>query len=365
MMNTSAEAISKGSCEPMPTSAMTPTGPSHAARPVPRDPRADSLAAAPEVQPDRLAPGNISWPAIGSVPVSVLIPVKNEQRNIVECIRRLRWADHIAVIDSDSTDETVPRAQAMGAEVYQFTMSRQGWPKKKNWALDNVPWRHEWLLIMDADEHMTAPLAREIERIVTPDQSAGDEPPSGYWLNRRFMFMGRWIRHCGYYPSYNIRLFQHALGRYERIGNLGNTGSGDNEIHEHIVLTTGRAGYLINDFLHYAYPDLATWVEKHNRYSTWEAHAMLADDRGQINASPFGSRIARRRWLKARTRRLPFRPFLRFVYSYVLQLGMLDGYPGFCLCRLLAWYEFLSLVKAREMRRIARSDTPESSSSNT
>src|SRR5438067_589982 len=87
-----------------------------------------------------------AWPKGGFVPVSVLIPVKNEQANLAQCIRLLRWADQIVVVDSQSSDETVPIAQAMGAEVYQFHYSRAGWPKKKNWALQNIPWRNEWVL---------------------------------------------------------------------------------------------------------------------------------------------------------------------------------------------------------------------------
>src|SRR5690349_20234182 len=98
---------------------------------MPRQPEADALVG--EAQPDRLPPG--SWPAPRSVPVSVLVPVKNEQRNIVECLRHVAWAKHVAVIDSQSTDKTIALAQAMGPEVYQFHYSKKGWPKKKNWAL--------------------------------------------------------------------------------------------------------------------------------------------------------------------------------------------------------------------------------------
>lgn len=317
------------------------------AAPHARDPRADELRA--RIDPERLPPGQ--WPAAGSVPVSVLAPVKNEQSNIVECLRRLLWASEIAVIDSNSRDETVPLAQAMGADVYQFRYSAAGWPKKKNWALEHVPWRHEWVLIVDADEHITPELAREIEAVIT-GRSVPRRPGcgDGYWINRRFMFMGKWLRYGGWYPSYNLRLFRHAVGRYERIGNLGDTGSGDNEVHEHPVLSTGDAGYLEHDMLHYAYPDLSVWVEKHNRYTTWEAHAIEAGGAGQVRASPFGGLIERRRWLKARARRLPCRPTLRFIYNYIFQRGFLDGYPGFVMARLMAWYELMSTAKHREMR---------------
>ncbi len=294
------------------------------------------------------------WPARGSVPVSVLIPVKNEQRNIVECIRHCMWANEVVVVDSQSTDLTIPMAQALGADVYQFHYSKEGWPKKKNWALEQVPWKNEWVLILDADEYMTPELTEEVRQVVAGTYKPRDARKAGcgdgYWLNRRFMFMGRWIRGCGYYPSWNVRLFKHAVGRYERIGNLGNTGSGDNEVHEHVVLSTGPAGYLEHEFLHYAYPDLTAWIEKHNRYTTWEAHAMKAKDAGAVQASLFGGPIERRRWLKRFARKLPFRPTLRFLFSYFVQLGIRDGYPGYVMCRLLAWYEFVSMAKHHEMQ---------------
>ncbi len=302
------------------------------------------------------------WPARCSVALSVLVPVKNEERNLSACLRRLVWANEIVVVDSHSTDATVPIAQAFGAQIHQFDYSKEGWPKKKNWALENVPWRNEWVLIMDADEHMTPELAREIEDVIAGRQgaqtTASPRGNDGYWINRRFMFMGRWIKGCGYYPSWNLRLFKHAVGRYERIGNLGDTGSGDNEVHEHVKVSTGRSGRLKHEFLHYAYPDLATWIEKHNRYSTWEAHAALAADAGEIKPNLFGSSIERRRWLKRISRNLPGRPGLRFVYSYLIERGFLDGYPGFVMSSLLAWYELVSVAKQQEILHIGKSGPP-------
>jgi glycosyltransferase involved in cell wall biosynthesis len=344
-----------------PTQPMTPAAQASAsvidlaepARPIPdaRRPEVDELRA--KLNPTQMPPGD--FPPVGSVKVSILVPVKNEQRNIVECLRRCQWATELVVVDSASTDQTIALSQAMGADVYQFNYNRAtGWPKKKNWALEMVPWKNEWVMILDADEYMTPELAQEIKRVVegawTPKgkfakAGCGD----GFWVNRRFMFMGQWIKGCGYYPSWNVRLLKHKLGRYERIGTLGDTGSGDNEVHEHIVLSTGSAGYLSNEFLHYAYPDLSAWIEKHNRYTTWEAHAMEAKDEGAVQARLFGEPIERRRWMKAFARKLPFRPTLRFCFSYIVQKGFLDGYPGFVMCRLMAWYEFVSIAKYREM----------------
>lgn len=335
--------------EPLPQTQEPPPAPE------PRHADADRLRE--ELKPHINVPG--TWPAYQSVPVSILVPVKNEERNIIECLRRCNWATELVVVDSRSSDRTIELSQAMGADVYQFNYNRAtGWPKKKNWALDQIPWKNEWVMILDADEYMTPELAEEIRRVVTgewrPEGAARSGCGDGYWVNRRFMFLGRWLKGCGYYPSWNVRLLKHRLGRYERIGNLGDTGSGDNEVHEHIVLSTGEAGYLRHEFLHYAYPDLSAWIEKHNRYTTWEAHAMEAGDVGAVNASLFGGPIERRRWIKRFGRKLPFRPTLRFIYSYIFQRGFLDGYPGLVMCRLLSWYEFVSIAKFREMIAVRR-----------
>lgn len=323
------------------------TGDSSTPAPEPRHPRADR--AAQELAREAALAGD--WPPDRSVPVSALVPVKNEASNIVACLRRLQWADEIVVVDSQSTDDTVPLAQALGAKVFQFYISAEGWPKKRNWALGALPWSNEWVLVVDADEHATPELAREVAATVAPS-AAGDRSDAreAYWINRRFMFLGRWIRHCGYYPSYNIRLFKHRIARYERIGSTTETESGDNEIHEQIVLSRGEAGYLGGELLHYAYPDLSTWIAKHDRYAAWEACAMDSDYAGELRASLFGKREERIRWLKWASRKTPMRPTLRFLYSYVLRFGFLDGYPGYALCRLLAWYEFLSTAKRYERR---------------
>src|SRR5690606_9583385 len=120
---------------------------------------------------------------------------------------------------------TIDMAEAMGARVVQFAWDGK-FPKKKNWALANVEWANDWVLILDADERITPELANEIAQVV---QAPEGESPNGCYINRRFMFMGGWLRHCGYYPSWNLRLFRHRLGRYERLDVAGDTGSGDNE----------------------------------------------------------------------------------------------------------------------------------------
>ena len=281
------------------------------------------------------------------LPLSVLVPVKNEAGNLRECLASVAFAEQIVVVDSQSTDATGEIAAAAGAEVVQFHWNGE-FPRKKNWALANVPWRHEWVLIIDADERITPALEAEIGRAIhRPDVD-------GYYFNRRFWFLGGWINHCGYFPSWNLRLFRHRVGRYERAESSGSS-SGDNEVHEHVVLE-GRAEYLPPPMEHYAYPDIATFVEKHNRYSSWEARVSETfyrqSSEGTLAAKPFGSPLERKRWLKLCFRRAPFRPTLRFLYHYLWKQGFRDGYRGWTLCRLLARYEFLCVAKEWELRRI-------------
>ena len=273
--------------------------------------------------------------------LSVLIPVRNEKANIVACLQSVRWADEIVVVDSGSTDGTIELAQGTGATVVQFQWNGK-FPKKKNWALENIPWRNEWVLILDADERITPELAAEIQ------QELKNPRADGYFINRRFIFLGKWIRHCGYYPSWNLRLFRHAKGRYEQMHG-GDTASGDNEVHEHIVMQ-GATAHLKNDMLHYAYPDIYTWIEKHNRYSNWEAEIEVRRPAVAGEVSGIGHGLQKKRALREWSRRLPFRPALRFFYSYVLKRGFLDGVEGYMFCRLLATYEMLNVFKARELR---------------
>jgi glycosyltransferase involved in cell wall biosynthesis len=279
-------------------------------------------------------------------PISVLIPVRNEASNLRECMATVFFADEIVVVDSQSTDGTQEIATAVGAQVVQFHWNGE-FPRKKNWALANVPWRHEWVLIVDADERITPELESEIRSAIQRTDV------DGFYLNRRFWFLGGWINHCGYFPSWNLRLFRHRLGRYERAASGGGNSSGDNEVHEHVVLE-GRAEYLAAPMEHYAYPDIATFVEKHNRYSTWEARVSdtlyRESGEGTLAARPFGTPLERKRWLKQSFRRAPFRPTLRFLYHYVWRQGFRDGYRGWILCRLLARYEFLCVAKEWELR---------------
>ncbi|MFP6886588.1 MAG: glycosyltransferase family 2 protein, partial [Opitutales bacterium] len=131
----------------------------------------------------------------GKVRVSVLIPCKNEEENLPRCLEGVAWTDEVFVVDSQSEDGTAMIAEEAGASVVQFEYAG-GWPKKKNWALENLPFRNEWVLIVDADEVMPVEAEKEIRSIV----SDSGETPSGYWINRRYFFLGKPLRHA-YFPN--------------------------------------------------------------------------------------------------------------------------------------------------------------------
>jgi glycosyltransferase involved in cell wall biosynthesis len=281
----------------------------------------------------------------GPCPISVLIPAKNERANLRACLESCRFAAEVVVVDSGSTDGTRAIAAEAGATLVDFSWNG-AFPKKKNWALAHVPWQNEWVFILDADERITPALAAELAALV-----AGRPDCDGYYVNRRFWFLDGWLMHCGYYPSWNLRFFRHRLGRYEQFAGVADTGSGDNEVHEHVELQ-GRAGRLRHELEHYAFPSIDIWVEKHNRYSNWEARLLASPAAQQAAAgAALDPALARKRRLKHLAARLPFRPTLRFLYHYVARAGFLDGYRGYVFCRLMAFYEFLGSAKAQELRR--------------
>ncbi len=286
--------------------------------------------------------------AASKIPVSVLIPAKNEEANLPACLESLSRADEIFVVDSQSSDRSVEIAEQYGATVVQFHFDGR-WPKKKNWSLENLPFRHEWVLIVDCDERIPPELWEEIEAAI--QNSAYD----GYYLNRKVFFLGTWIRHGGRYPDWNLRLFKHKKGRYENLRTEEIRNTGDNEVHEHVILE-GASGYLKNDMLHIDFRDIYHWLDRHNRYSNWEARVYLnllnsKEESGTIGASLWGNAVQRKRFLKKIWVRLPFKPTLRFILFYIIQLGFLDGKAGYIYGRLLSQYEYQIGVKVYELQK--------------
>ena len=283
-----------------------------------------------------------------SVPVSVLIPAKNEELNLPACLESVARADEIFVVDSQSEDRSIEITETYGAKVVQFYFNGR-WPKKKNWSLENLPFRNDWVLIVDCDERITPELWDEIAvAIENPEYN-------GYYLNRKVFFLGKWIRYGGKYPDWNLRLFKHKSGRYENLHTEDISNTGDNEVHEHVILQ-GQVGYLKEDMLHIDFRDIYQWLARHNRYSNWEARVYYNlltgdDDSTTIKANLFGDAVQRKRFLKKIWVRLPFKPLLRFIIFYLLRFGFLDGTPGYIYARLLSQYEYQIGVKLYELRK--------------
>jgi glycosyltransferase involved in cell wall biosynthesis len=279
-----------------------------------------------------------------NVPVSIVIPTRNEASNLARCLKSVVWASEIYVVDSKSTDATSQIAENFGASVVQFEY-RGGWPKKKNWALTHLPFQNEWVLLLDADEVLCQGGREEIDRALKSRPEI-----TGYWINRRFMFLGKWLKHA-YYPNWNLRLFRHSLGRFERLVE-GETNSGDVEIHEH-VFVKGATGRLKTELEHYAFPSVESFIEKHNRYSNWEAQFESEMEKKGSGSLRQDRHVSFRRRVKMMSRKLPMRPFFRFWYVYFIQRGFLDGIEGYYFAQLHACYEWMSIIKTFELRRNA------------
>jgi len=282
------------------------------------------------------------------IPVSVLIPAKNEEKNIQACMDSVADADEVFLVDSQSSDRTIAIAEEKGAKVVQFHYNGKS-PKKKNWSFENLPFKNDWVLIVDCDERITPELWAEIAKKIE------DDTYQGYYLNRKVFFLGKWIRHGGKYPDWNLRLFRHKLGRYENLNTEEIKNTGDNEVHEHVILD-GKVGYLHNDMLHIDFRDIYEWLARHNRYSNWEARVYYnfltgQNDDGTIGANLFGDAVQRKRFLKKIWVRLPFKPLLRFILFYIIRLGFLDGKAGYIYGRLLSQYEYQIGVKLYELMK--------------
>lgn len=285
--------------------------------------------------------------ATGGCPVSVLVPTRNERETIEDCLRSVAWADEVFVVDSASTDGTAAVAERMGARVVQFEYGG-GWPKKKNWALGHLPFRNEWILIVDADERVTPELAAEIAATIP------QTPIDGFYIRWKYVFDGRWLRHC-WDHGWMLRLLRRGSGEYEDLGMRGEAGW-DCEVHENIVVE-GATARLSGRLLHLATSKgLAEWWRKQCDFVEWNAVRRLAARRerwmpgGIFSADP----LARRKALKSIFIRLPLRPLGLFLYLFAVKRGCLDGWTGWRFCALRARHEWNIGRRVAQLRRQSR-----------
>jgi len=276
------------------------------------------------------------------LPVSIIIPSKNEKVNIVECLNSLAWVDEIYVVDSQSTDGSAELAASHGAHVVQFHYDG-GWPKKKNWAIRNLPLRNEWIMIVDADERVPADLRDEIAQAIQAPNI------NGYYVRWRFVFLGRWMKHC-WNDGWMLRLFRRGSGEYE---NLGMTAEGgwDNEVHENIVVS-GKVGYMKSLLLHESRQDVSFWIAKQNQFSDWWAkrYETIAESAPPTwNTLLHGTPDKKRKLFKSWYLRMPCKPIITFCYLYFWKFGFLDGRSGFYFCLLRAVHALNIQIKCYEL----------------
>lgn len=268
--------------------------------------------------------------------VSVLILTLNEEMNLPACLASLDWCDDIVVLDSGSSDRTLEIARAAGARVFKHNLDSEY--QRRMYAMKEIQYRHPWVYNPDADEVCTDELRDEMIAIA----SDPSRPEAFFRARFKNMFMGRWIKHSSLYPTWNPRLLRPDRVRFER------------EVHMRCI-GDGPAGRLQGHYLHYSFNNgLKAWFEKHNRYSSSEAHESLKSLRdGEIPWRQIlsGHAETRRQGLKELSCHVPFRPFFRFFYMYVLRGGFLDGRQGYHYCRLIAAYEYMIVIKIMELKR--------------
>lgn len=267
--------------------------------------------------------------------ISILILTLNEEVNIADCLSSVEWADDVLVLDSGSEDRTVEIAKDKGARVMHRPFDN--FATQRNYGLQEGNLQHDWVLHLDADERVPQKLRHELQREVRSDGQDAYRVPS------KLIFQGRWLKHAGMYPTYQIRFGRRDALTFTQVGH-GQRGD----------LSVEQVGTLDEPLLHHAFSKgITDWVERHNRYSTDEAQHALESKADSVdwNVLVSGDPQARRRALKDLSYRLPFRSLLRFLYVYVWEMGFLDGRPGFDYAVLLSFYEYLIDLKRRERRR--------------
>lgn len=294
---------------------------------LPPAPSADRI----QMPPDAVDPRGPHNPSglrnVSNGQIEILIPTLNEAAVIRDTVQNALAVGPVYVIDSCSTDGTQQIAREAGATVIEQRFL--GYARQKNWALQYMPYKGKWVFILDADERITPELRDELLAVISDPKAA-----EGYFVNRVVLFMGTPIRHGGLYPSYNLRFFQRGLCRYE-----------DRSVHEHMVCD-GRTDYLRNEMLHIRGESVHEWIRKHIRYADLESDEWVKLKYGQeAGASAeklFKHTLKYRQYLRREVwPRTPLKPVLRFVYMYLVRLGILDGWAGLHMATMMSIYEYM------------------------
>jgi glycosyltransferase involved in cell wall biosynthesis len=276
------------------------------------------------------------------LPISVIIAVRNEERNLPRCLASLAGVGEVYVIDSQSTDQTANVARDYGAKVVQFNYPG-GWPKKRQWAIDTLPFAFDWILILDADEALSTEVRAEM------DDAIRNPHVDGYYLAMQMHFLGRRLRHCGA-QFYKLALFRLGTGRYECRLKEQNTSMCDMEVHEHVIVD-GATQKLKNPVIHHNVESLERYIQKHNEYSNWDAAVSCkGNPSDDLPPTLLGNQAQRRRWLRKQFFNVPGSSVVLFIYRYCFCLGFLDGMPGLIYCTFQAIQMFHVKAKIYESK---------------
>jgi glycosyltransferase involved in cell wall biosynthesis len=268
--------------------------------------------------------------------ISILILTKNEENNLPSCLESVKWSDDVHVLDSRSTDQTVDIAKSAGAHVWFRDFD--SFAGQQNWALRNIPFRYPWVFYFDADERVT-PLLRDTMLFTVTNPG----PHVAFRIQRRDFFMDTWLRHVQLSPFYT-RLFRPEKMSYERLGHP-------------VSVPDGAVGQIQGYLDHYPFSKgMEEWITKHNFYSTQEAQQIVANRNAGAGFSLKKALFAkdfseRRRNQKEVFYRIPARPLFKFVMTYVGKRGFLDGRAGLTYSLLQAFYEYMIVLKTRELEK--------------
>lgn len=267
-------------------------------------------------------------------PVSVIILTLNEERNIGECLVSVySWTDDIHVVDSFSIDSTIEIAKKY-AYVHQIPEGH--WAHIRNWALKSLPLKYDWVLFLDADERLTEELKREITMVLD-----GSPEENGFYIKRRFIFLGRWLKHGGLYGKV-LRLFRRKCVKYVEFG--------DSEY----AVVEGKVGILKNDMIHDDKKGISQWTAKHLKIADREAERIIEKKGIELDLVKKSIEVEGKERIRIREKLWDrihplLRPYLLFIYTYFLKLGFLDGIEGLIYHSLWSfWYRLLIYVKIRE-----------------
>jgi glycosyltransferase involved in cell wall biosynthesis len=272
--------------------------------------------------------------------ISVLILTKNEEQDLPGCLESVRWCDDVHVYDSFSTDRTVAIAQAAGCVITQRTFDN--WSAHQNWGLANLPFKHPWVLYIDADERVSVGLR---ESVVAA--AGADVPESAFRLRRRDFFVdGTWLEHAQISPFY-LRLFRPSKMRYERLVNP-------------VSIVDGSVGEITGYLDHYPFSKgIGFWLERHIKYADLEARTIQANrEKGapfSWSKALFSKDFTEKRFhQKELFYRVPGRPLVKFLYMFILRRSFLDGGAGCTYAILQSIYEYFIVLKQWELKRVAK-----------